>query len=73
MLIEDLFWDTGAVSVTVIDAEDQPIYEPGPGEEPVWENVIVTGLFADDLDIDGVRWSLCLRPGSEVLFVEVGG
>lgn len=71
-LIEDLFWDTGAVSVTVIDAEDQPIYEPGPGEEPVWENVIVSGLFEDDLDIDEVR-SRFVEAGHEVLFTEAVG
>jgi len=72
VLIEDIFWDTGAVSVTVIDAEDQPIYEPGPGEEPVWENVIVTGLYAEDVDIDGVRGRFS-EAGFELLFVEVVG
>jgi ribosomal protein L11 methyltransferase len=71
-LIEDLFWNTGAVSVTVIDAEDQPIYEPGPGEEPVWENVIVSGLFKDDLDIDEVRCRF-VEAGHEVLFIEAVG
>ena len=71
-LIEDLFWNTGAVSVTVIDAEDQPIYEPGPGEEPVWENVIVSGLFEDDLDIDEVRCRF-VEAGHEVLFIEAVG
>ena len=71
-LIEDLFWNTGAVSVTVIDAEDQPIYEPGPGEEPVWENVIVSGLFEDDLDIDEVRCRF-VEAGHEVLLIEAVG
>ena len=29
--LETWFWDHGAVSVTVEDAEDVPIFEPPPG------------------------------------------
>jgi len=70
--VEEAFWDTGAVSVSVIDAEDQPIYEPGPGEEPVWENVVVSGLYDEDVDLDMVRAAL-LKIEAEVLFVETLG
>lgn len=70
--IEELFWGTAAVSVTVMDAEDQPIYEPGPGEEPVWENVVVTGLYEQDVDIDMVREQFAAAE-VEILFVEVLG
>jgi ribosomal protein L11 methyltransferase len=70
--VEETFWDTGAVSVSVIDAEDQPIYEPGPGEEPVWENVVVSGLYDEDVDLDMVRAAL-LKIEAEVLFVETLG
>lgn len=35
----------GAASVTLEDAEDSPLLEPGPGETPLWPTVIVTGLF----------------------------
>ena len=37
----------GAVSVTLLDAEDQPVLEPAPGETPLWPHVRVTGLFDD--------------------------
>lgn len=42
---EELLLALGAVSVTLEDTADQPIYEPGPGETPLWESVRVTGLF----------------------------
>ena len=56
--LERFFWDNGAVSVTVIDAEDNPIFEPGPGETPVWEQVTVTGLFEDNIDVSAIRLAL---------------
>lgn len=71
-IVEEVFWDTGAVSVSVIDAEDQPIYEPGPGEEPVWENVVVSGLYEEDVDLGQVRAAL-QKISAEVLFVETLG
>ena len=48
--LESWLWDNGAVSVTVEDAADMPIFEPPPGEQPVWDEVVVTGLFEDGLD-----------------------
>lgn len=35
----------GAVSITYQDAGDQPVLEPLPGETPLWDDIIVTGLF----------------------------
>ena len=43
---EDCLFSAGAQTVTLTDAADQPILEPGPDETPVWNNVIITGLFA---------------------------
>jgi ribosomal protein L11 methyltransferase len=71
-IVEAALWGTGAVSVSVIDAEDQPIYEPGPGEEPVWENVVVSGLYEEDVDLDQVHAAL-QKIKAEVLFVETLG
>ncbi|WP_343596677.1 50S ribosomal protein L11 methyltransferase [Acinetobacter sp.] len=42
---ETLFLSLGAVSVTLDDAEDQALLEPLPGETPLWNKVIVTGIF----------------------------
>ena len=50
--LEGLLWDLSAVSVTVTDSEDNPIYEPGPGETPLWSKLDVCGLFEQDVDRD---------------------
>lgn len=43
--VENVLLINGACSVTLKDAADEPILEPAPGETPVWQNAIVTGLF----------------------------
>ena len=43
---EDCLFAAGAQTVTLTDAADQPILEPGPDETPIWNTVIVTGLFS---------------------------
>lgn len=45
---EDCLFSAGAQTVTLTDAADQPILEPGPDETPVWNKVILTGLFSFD-------------------------
>lgn len=51
---ETLLNSLGAVSVTLDDAENQDLLEPLPGETPLWNKVIVTGIYAqeDDQEID---------------------
>jgi ribosomal protein L11 methyltransferase len=44
-LAELLLDGLGAVSVTMEDAEDEPMLEPAPGETPLWSQTKVTGLF----------------------------
>lgn len=45
---EDCLFSAGAQTITLTDAADQPILEPGVNEVPLWNAVIVTGLFNDD-------------------------
>lgn len=45
-IAEDCLFASGAQTVTLTDAADQPILEPGPDETPVWNNVTITGLFS---------------------------
>ncbi len=49
--LETWFWERGAVSVTVEDGGEDPIYEPKPAETPMWGKVLVTGLFEDDASL----------------------
>jgi ribosomal protein L11 methyltransferase len=48
--IENAVLDAGAVSVTLQDAADQPILEPGVGETPLWDSCILTALFPASID-----------------------
>ena len=43
--LSDLFSQLGAVSVTYLDALDEPIYEPELGETKIWEQTRVVALF----------------------------
>ncbi len=49
--ITKLLEDNGAVSITFQDAEDNPVLEPKPGETPLWDHLIITGLFESDEDL----------------------
>lgn len=52
---EELLYASGALSITELDAQDQPLLEPGPGETPLWDRIVVVGLFPGDLDPDELR------------------
>lgn len=47
---EDALLDVGAVSVTFMDAEDQPIFEPDLGTTPLWSHTHLLALFEADVD-----------------------
>lgn len=47
---EDALFDAGASAVTLLDAEDHPVHEPGPGERLLWPHVLVEALFAEQPD-----------------------
>ncbi len=49
-LIEAAVLALGALSVSLIDAADTPLYEPGVGESPLWQRVIVRALFDANCD-----------------------
>ncbi len=42
---EDVLLELGALSISLADAKDEPLYEPLPGHTPVWQDSIVTGMF----------------------------
>ena len=50
--LEDALLASGAVSVTLEDGADNPILEPGVGETPLWNSLIVTGLYPADIHTD---------------------
>lgn len=48
--LESALFEAGALSVTLLDAEDDPILEPDPGALPLWPHVLLQAIF-DDQDI----------------------
>ncbi|MGJ0516673.1 MAG: 50S ribosomal protein L11 methyltransferase [Methylomicrobium sp.] len=52
--IAELFSDLGAVSVTYMDAEDEPVYEPAIGETKIWSNTQVIALYELDANLESV-------------------
>src|SRR5512141_178727 len=52
--LADFFDNLGAVSVTYMDAEDEPVYEPAIGETKIWSNTEVIALYELDADLEGV-------------------
>ena len=61
--ISDALHELGAVAVTMMDAEDNPIFEPPVGTTPLWEQTQITGLFDASRDLDTVLSELTVRFG----------
>ncbi|KAA9131704.1 50S ribosomal protein L11 methyltransferase [Marinihelvus fidelis] len=59
-LVESLLLGQGALAVTLSDSGDQPLLEPGVGETPLWDDVVMIGLFNGDIDAQRVRAALSL-------------
>ncbi len=46
--------EVGAAAILLLDAGDQPLLEPPPGATPLWDHVIVNGIFTADSDVDAL-------------------
>ena len=57
-IVEDAIFECGAVSFTLEDAADQPIYAPGIGEQPLWDNCAAKALFPASIDVDAINQQL---------------
>ncbi len=63
---EDALLGVGAVSVTFMDAEDQPIFEPDLGTTPLWSHTHLLALFEADVDENDLLAHLQLLTGGEL-------
>lgn len=52
--LEALLLDAGAQAVSLLDAEDQPVFQTEPGSTPLWDNTVVCALFSMQTDIDAL-------------------
>ena len=62
-LVETLALELGAASVTLSDAGDDPVLEPGPGETPLWNRTRLTALFDAAANLDAIASRLQDRLG----------
>ena len=53
--LEAWLFERGALAVTLEDNANEPLLEPGPGETPLWQNVVLTALFTSDADLSSIR------------------
>ena len=62
---EDALLEAGALSVTLTDGADQPLFEPPPGETPLWNSTRLVGLFeaGDDMAAISAHFAAAL-PGA---------
>ncbi|MDG9670318.1 50S ribosomal protein L11 methyltransferase [Hahella sp. CR1] len=56
--LEQIFEGLGALSVTMLDAADDPVLEPDLGTTPLWRNTQVVALFSADTSAEMVREQL---------------
>lgn len=52
--VDEILQACGASAVSFIDAEDDPVLEPAPGETPLWSNTVTLGLFPEKTDLQPV-------------------
>lgn len=64
---ETVLVDQGAYSVTLQDSGGEPILEPDPGSNPLWDQVVMLALFDGDVDVPGIRTALEQALGPDVL------
>ena len=64
--VSEAFTTLGALSVTVLDAGDEPLLEPAPGETPLWSNTRVIALFDATQDAAELKQQLQTVLGTPV-------
>ena len=67
--IESVLELAGARSISLLDAEDQPLLEPAPGTAPVWDELLVEALFPAQSDL-GAFTTILLQLGAQAISVE---
>lgn len=47
--------ETGALSITLTDKNDDPVLEPEPGTTPLWPDVVVNALYNDESEAHSAK------------------
>lgn len=66
--IEEALLSTGALSVTLKGSDDEIILiEPEPGQLPLWDEAIITGLYSSEADLTHITAQLHFLLGDVVI------
>jgi len=72
--LEQLLLEHGALSISYLDAEDQPIFQKEPGSTPLWKNTCLLSLFDESANLKGLLNNLrhnCLVKNPGELSIEI--
>jgi ribosomal protein L11 methyltransferase len=70
-VVSAVFDAAGALSVTILDAADEPLLEPLPGETPLWQSTRIVALFASGTDPHSLQQTLRHRLKMPALQLQV--
>ena len=63
----ELLSEAGAAAVSLEDAAHDPLYEPGPGETPLWPNTEIAGLFESKQLLESALQTMRAQTGLSTL------
>jgi len=63
--LERLLLEQGGLSISYLDAADQPVFQKEPGSTPLWDQVDLVCLFESDTNLDGLLFLLRHHQGIE--------
>ena len=64
--VEAFLNDAGALALTLQDAGDEPLLEPPPGSNPLWQRTRIVALFSADADLTGLAARLSAQFEAQV-------
>ena len=64
---EQALFEAGALSVSFLDENDQPVLEPAPGEVRLWDELQLVALFAQGETASAVKTAVCRALGVDSL------
>lgn len=69
--VSDWLERQGALSISLDDAGDEPLFEPPVGETPLWHQVKVTALFDEQVPVESIGSELERVFGGKVQALEI--
>ena len=72
--LEQALLESGALSISYLDAKDQPVFQKEPDSTPLWDNTFLLCLFDENVELDSLLADLRVNTqilNKESLAVEV--